>query len=140
MQLKHHSRAQTLTSWVQTSPSTLINIFLPTFDIKTSLQLAQPLNNMGLTLPFSTKANFSNFSNSPSALRISDVYQSTHIIVNEKGTKAAAATAVVMIGSVMIENPPKPILVNVNHPFIFMLYDNKTQTILFMGQVLNPKA
>ena len=59
--------------------------------------------------------------------------------MNEEGTEAAAATAVVMTKAEAIRRYP-PIIFRADHPFLFLIRDNKSGSILFMGRVMNPKA
>lgn len=136
--IKSSLSSQKFNALLNQSKSTLVNLYLPKFDIKSKFQLQHSLAKMGLTLPFSAQANFSNFTDTPAKLHIDALLQSTHIIVSEKGTKAAAATAAVMLGAVAPEYAEKPILMNVNHPFIFVLYDNASKTILFIGNINKP--
>ena len=71
---------------------------------------------------------------------ISEVFHKTFIAVDEKGTEAAAATAVVMFnGSRTDLNPPKPIEVRVDHPFFFAIQERASGVCLFMGAVVDPK-
>ncbi|MBL0153523.1 MAG: hypothetical protein IPP93_08565 [Chitinophagaceae bacterium] len=82
-------------------------------------------------------ADFSGISKTP--LKISAVIHKSFIEVDEAGTEAAAATAVVMTRSVSVQLPERPRKVfNADHPFIFMLCDRETKTILFMGKLNKP--
>ena len=68
-------------------------------------------------------------------LFISEVVHKAYVAVDEEGTKAAAATAVIMrLGAVMDES----VLMMLDHPFLFLIRDNSTGTILFLGRVLDP--
>jgi hypothetical protein len=83
-------------------------------------------------------ANFSGMcgeAKSQAPLAISEVVHKAFVEVNEKGTEAAAASAVVMTTRGL---QPRPITFHADHPFIFLIRDNQTQTILFLGRVLNP--
>jgi serpin B len=70
-------------------------------------------------------------------LYITDVLHKAFIAVDEAGTEAAAATAVI-VGATGI--PGLPLEVSIDRPFIFLIRDLETQSILFMGRVLNPEA
>lgn len=71
---------------------------------------------------------------------ITDVIQKALIKVDEEGTVAAAATAVLMPLAALAPMQPKPPKVfNADHPFMYTLYDIPSQTILFIGQVINPR-
>ena len=69
-------------------------------------------------------------------LFISAVIHKAFVDVNEEGTEAAAATAVVMTKGEAI-GPPRPIF-RADHPFLFLIRDNRTGSILFLGRVMNP--
>ena len=82
-------------------------------------------------------ADFSGMARREDSLRISQVFHKAYIEVNEKGTEAAAATAVVVgMATYLLENPR---VFLANHPFLFLIRDSSTGTILFMGRVMEPK-
>ena len=59
--------------------------------------------------------------------------------VNEEGTEAAAATGVVMKAMAARPGPEEPPMFRADHPFLFLIRDNQTGSILFLGRVANPK-
>jgi serpin B len=120
-----------LNQWQQQMHSQSINLSLPKFETSSKINLIPYLKRMGLTQPLSNQANFSKFSTQHS-LQINGVLQVAHIIVDEKGTKAAAVTSV-MFGNAIV----MPITMTINHPFMYIMYKTKPKTILFMGQVTN---
>jgi len=67
-------------------------------------------------------------------LYISKVIHKAYVDVNEEGTEAAAATAVVMLKSVAA----KPLEFRADHPFVFLIRENKTGSILFIGRIVDP--
>jgi len=69
---------------------------------------------------------------------VSEVKQKSFVEVNEEGTEAAAVTMVVMAGSAAPMNPPKPFEMIVDRPFFFVIADERTQSILFMGLISDP--
>lgn len=84
---------------------------------------------------FNDKADFSGITTVP--LKIGSVKQKTVIDVDEDGTEAVASTAVNMsIRSAMLESAP--IAFTADHPFAYIIFDQATGTILFMGKVVNP--
>jgi serpin B len=83
---------------------------------------------------FTSQADFSGMTGARD-LFISDVIHKAFVSVDESGTEAAAATAVIMKLTAM---PAEPIRVDVNRPFIFLIRDIETGAILFMGRVLDP--
>jgi serpin B len=76
------------------------------------------------------------------ALMISEVIHQAYVDVEEKGTEAAAATAVVIAPTSARpepQQPPKPIVFRADHPFLFAIRDNRTGGVLFLGRVHEPK-
>ena len=119
-----------------------VMVYFPKFNLKTEYRLPATLGTMGMPTAFSKVANFSGMDGTHN-LFISDVIHKTFLDVNEEGTEAAAATAVVMvpIGAAMDPHQPPPIPVfRVDHPFIFLIQDTETGNILFIGRVLNPSG
>ncbi len=90
---------------------------------------------MGMPTAFSTTADFSGMDGTQS-LFIGNVIHKVFVDVNEEGTEAAAATAVVIKLSAAQEEHPIPVF-NADHPFVFIIQDDET-AILFMGRVTNP--
>ena len=89
---------------------------------------------MGMPDAFSSKADFSGMTGTRD-LFISAVVHKAYVDVNEKGTEAAAATGV---GMRLTSVAPPPPVFRANHPFIFLIRDNLTDSILFMGRLVNP--
>jgi serpin B len=111
---------------------------LPKFKITNNAELSKIFVNMGMSVPFSPKnADFSGIS-LPKRLYISAIFHKAFVDVNEKGTEAAAATAVVMTKPVSEEMPKKFIVFRADHPFIFLILDNNSGSILFMGKLAIP--
>jgi len=114
----------------------LTNIHLPTFEFDTKyVDLKKDLNKMGVVDAFNYKADFSKM-NGRTDLLISDVIHQAFIKVDEKGTEAAAATAIMISQKAMIES----LEFNADHPFIFIIQEKETGNILFIGRVINPSA
>ncbi len=72
-------------------------------------------------------------------LYISDVVHKAFVNVDEKGTEAAAATGVVMRWEAVVHEAPVPVF-RADHPFLFLIQDNDTGAILFVGRVVNPNG
>jgi serpin B len=89
---------------------------------------------MGMTTAFSPEADFSGMTGSKEIF-ISDVFHKAYVKVDEEGTEAAAATAVVMK---MVSEPLNPVELTVDRPFLFFIREHETNTILFMGRVVEP--
>lgn len=87
-----------------------------------------------MVLPFETRTdNFPRLADGE--LGIGEVFQNTFISVDEGGTEAAAATVVTIIAEEELPSELQPYPFHVNHPFLFLIKENKSGTILFMGQV-----
>ena len=71
-------------------------------------------------------------------LAIDEAYHKTFIAVDEKGTEAAAATAVAMATRALVR-PEKPIEVHLDRPFLYAIVDTRTQTALFLGRIVDPR-
>jgi serpin B len=111
-----------------------VDIYLPKFKVETEYQLNDYLIDLGMVTPFTTSADFSGM-NGYKELFISRVVHKAFIEVNEEGTEAAAATAVIM-ERLSIE--PEKIVFDCNHPFMYLIQHKQTGTILFMGTINNP--
>jgi serpin B len=112
-----------------------INLKMPRFSFKSEFSLSETLAAMGMPDAFSAgAADFSGMTGNRE-LSIQEVVHKAFVSVDEAGTEAAAATAVTMPTSAP---PEEPIVVNINRPFIFLIRDIETGSLLFMGRVLNP--
>ena len=110
---------------------------LPKFKITIPLGLNGPLQEMGIHQAFTNHADFSNMTEQNNFM-ISDVIHKAFIEIDEEGTEAAAATAVVMVLTSTNVEMPKPEEFIANHPFLFYIIDNETKAILFMGRIMEP--
>lgn len=104
------------------------------------VSLKDVLQSMGMGLAFSSSADFSGMPMSV-PLKIQDVIHKTVLKMDEQGTEAAGATAVIM-GDVGLASedyvPYTPFVMKINRPFIFAIYDRPTGTVLFLGRVMTP--
>ncbi len=118
-------------------------VALPTFSVRTRLALARVLKAMGMTDAFDDRlADFYGISAYPrgdpsGALFIAAVFHQAFIKVAEKGTEAAAATAILDEGTTGGDEVP-PVMATIDHPFLWFIRDRVTGTILFMGRVVDP--
>jgi serpin B len=114
-----------------------LTVTLPKWTVDTKLSVKDQLEGLGMTDAFAPPAaDFTGINGGIEPLWISDVIHQAHVLVNEYGTEAAAATAVIMVGGSM----PDPLRVDVDRPFIYVIRDRPTGTILFVGRILNPAA
>ncbi|MFN2129864.1 MAG: serpin family protein [Anaerolineae bacterium] len=111
-----------------------VALSMPQFKIESSLSLADALAAMGMPAAFSDDADFSGMTGNHD-LAISDVVHKAFVSVDESGTEAAAATAVIMKLTAM---PAEPLTVTIDRPFIFAIRDIQTGSLLFVGRVVDP--
>ena len=111
---------------------TLINVWLPPFESKYHIQLNDILCDMGMPRSFGPAAQFKPMSDD--ALWLSFVQQDAVIKVDEEGTEAAAITSAGMLGATAIPEPPRVIDFHCDHPFLYLITENSTGTILFAGK------
>lgn len=120
-----------------------VTLRLPRFKLEYSFSARDGLENLGLTNAFDREqANFQPIASHLSGLTIEELWfedavQKAFVEVNEEGSEAAAATAMVMDG-IATSAPPQPVEITIDRPFIFLLRHPNTGAILFMGRVLNP--
>lgn len=113
-----------------------VHVVMPKFTFESAFSLADPLSALGMAPAFTSDADFSGI-NGRRDLYISDVMHKAFVKVDEAGTEAAAATAVVMKAAGMPMD--EPVLLRVDRPFIFLIRDEPTNTILFLGRMLDPR-
>jgi serpin B len=94
---------------------------------------------LGMPQAFSREADFSGITIAQ-RLRIDEVVHKAYIDVNEEGTEAAAATAVVMTAAARIQGGQPPVEVIVDRPFLFAITDSRSGLPLFLGRVTDPTA
>ena len=135
-ELEHTLTLDTLNQWLGLLREQEIMVFLPKYTMTSQFQLADTLGSMGMPDAFApNKADFSGMDGTRS-LCISAVIHKAFVDVNEEGTEAAAATGVAMRLTAVLEPPP---VFRADHPFIFLIRDNRTGSILFMGRLAHPK-
>jgi serpin B len=114
-----------------------VSLSMPHFKTETSFGLDETLRDLGMRDAFSAGiADFSGMTDNRE-LFIGAAIHKAFVSVDEAGTEAAAATAVIMTASAM---PLEPLKVDVDRSFVFLIRDTETGTILFVGRVLNPGA
>jgi serpin B len=111
-------------------------VTLPKFKSTQQFELGPTLGAMGMAGAFTGSADFSGMTGKRD-LTISEVIHKAYIDVNEEGTEAAAATAVGMRAMAMrpVETPP---VFRADHPFVFLIRDNRSSSVLFIGRMADP--
>ncbi len=129
--LEQRLTAPELQAWVGSLQKTEAEVWLPRFKAAAEFRLDEQLKVLGMMDAFSGAADFSGMFESRGAT-ISAVVHKAIVEVNEAGTEAAAATGVV------IRVSARPIF-RADHPFLFLIRDRSTSTILFLGRIVNPQ-
>lgn len=125
--------------WLAGNDWRRLDLKLPKFKIEPGdpVRLSPLLGALGLVTPFSASADFTGMAPAAEQIQLAEAFHKAFIAVDEKGTEAAAATAVAMrAGSAPPSGEPIPFVAD--HPFLFLLRDTQTGTILFMGRVEQP--
>jgi serpin B len=134
---------QQVQGWVNDlSEQHRVIVKLPRFRITptSSVGLSAPMQALGLRLAFSdAEADLTGIAEANPRLYVAEAYHRAFIEVNEEGTEAAAATAVVVATRSAPMMPPEPAALIADRPFLFMLRDTQTGAILFMGHVADPR-
>ena len=132
--LENSFTIEKLTEWKKSLRKRRVKIYIPKFKFETKYFLNETLSDLGMPTAFTNSADFSGMTGKKDLI-IDQVIHQAFIEVNEEGTEAAAATGVTMMKH--SKPPPTPIF-KADHPFIFIIQQNETGNILFMGRVNNP--
>jgi serpin B len=137
------ARMQRLLGQLGSAPTVIVA--MPKFKMEAQFGLGDTLTAMGMKEAFDrTKADFSGVASRETVQRdgnlyISAVFHKAYVDVNEEGTEAAAATAGTAVLAVARPAPPTPpIIFRADHPFMFLIRNNRSGSILFIGRVSNP--
>uniref|UniRef100_A0A8C3MFW5 Serpin B10 n=1 Tax=Geospiza parvula TaxID=87175 RepID=A0A8C3MFW5_GEOPR len=126
-----------LSEWTDSKKmtETLVDLYLPKFKMEERYDISDNLIRMGMRSAFSSNADFSGMIEKDRVM-ISKVFHKSFVAVDEKGTEAAAATAVIIeLTSAHVSHVLK---FRVDHPFYFFIRHNKSKTILFFGRFCSP--
>jgi serpin B len=135
-QLEDSLSVENLSFWRKRLEEKEVIIFLPKFKMTSSFDLKETLQAMGMVDAFTVLgANFAGFDGDPRWFFIGEVIHKAFVEVNEEGTEAAAATAVLMGLAGVGAQPPT---FRADHPFLLLIQDRQTGSILFIGRVTDP--
>lgn len=115
-----------------------VEVYLPKFRLEMAFELKPALEALGMKQAFTGAADFSGI-DGEHYLSISAVIHKTFVDVNEVGTEAAAATAVILGRGTGMPPRVPPAVFRADHPFLFMICDRWSGSILFLGRVINPR-
>lgn len=125
---------ENLSSWLTQFSSDSVNVFIPRFTLEYDRELKDDLTALGMGIAFDPdEANFRNMYSSIPQVWIDKVKHKTFVEVNEEGTEAAAVTDVEM-GYSSVTNPA----FRADRPFVFMIRENESGTIMFIGKIVDP--
>jgi serpin B len=128
-----------LAGWLTKLDWREVRVFLPRFRVTSAFTLNEVLSAMGMQQAFDAKAaDFSGLTGGKD-LFLSLVIHKAFVDVDEKGTEAAAATAL-LAPTAAARSPLPPAVFRADHPFLFLIHDQRSGSILFVGRVTNPKA
>ncbi len=133
--LEQQLNRRNLEQWLSTVEKREVEVYLPKFKMETEFDLVPTLMALGMPTAFGGAADFTGLCES-GGLSIAAVRHKAFVEVNEVGTEAAAATAVVLAESA----PPPARTFKALRPFIFLIRDNQTGSILFAGRMMNPEG
>ena len=125
--------AAKLEQWLTKLTPTKLGLFFPRFKMTREAELATALTALGMPSAF-RQADFSGMTGKRD-LFLSKVFHKAFVEVNEEGTEAAAATAGVMTRAAVA----RPLLVRADHPFLFLIRDRKSGSVLFLGRLTQPE-
>jgi serpin B len=126
---------ENLNRWTAGLVPDTVELFLPQFHLTFAVQLDEALQSLGMADAFSERADFSGMDGSL-RLYLGAVLHKAFLKVNEEGTEAAAATAVITLEMAM---PAQARVFRADHPFLFLIREVRTGSILFLGRVVNPR-
>jgi serpin B len=129
---------QNLQQWVGSLSKHDVKVYLPKFKTNSQFDLGDTLKSIGINTAFDPNtADFSGMTGGKD-LFISAVIHKAFVDVNEEGTEAAAATGLIITATSAAPDPTEPPVFRADHPFIFMIRDNRNGSIMFMGRIRNP--
>jgi len=135
-ELEKDLTSENLAQWLEKAHKREVIVTMPKFKMTSKFSMADVLRTMGMTDAFTGAADFSGMTGKRD-LFISAVIHQAYVDVNEEGTEAAAATGVVMkLTAALPEQTP---VFRADHPFLFLIRDKTSGSILFLGRVMNPQ-
>lgn len=127
-----------LDQWLTSARPRPVELYFPRLRLETSESLIQPMTELGMGIAMGDSADFSNISGG-SPMQIDEILHKAFLELDEEGTEAAAATAVVVGVRSAGGAPEPPTVVRADRPFWMGLRDQQTGAWLFMGRILDPR-
>ena len=135
-ELERSLTLENLGRWTSHLRPAEVLVFLPRFELTGKYQLDDQLIRMGMADAFSAEADFSGMDGREKWLYIGAILHQACVEVNEEGTVAAAATAVITLEKSI--GAPVPPTFRADHPFVFFIREHVMGSILFLGRIVNP--
>jgi serpin B len=126
-----------LTGWLGHLTNRNVQVSLPKFRAESEFSLGKALSIMGMPTAFADQADFSGI-DSNRDLAISEVVHKAFVDVSEQGTEAAATTGIA-VRATALRMPEQVVVFRADHPFVFLIRDTRTQVVLFIGRLMNPR-
>ncbi|XP_078267110.1 neuroserpin-like [Rhinoraja longicauda] len=127
-------KTQLIHEWAGAVKKQKVEVYMPRFKVMQNIDLEEALTGLGISELFSLDADLSAMTGNKD-LHISKAFHTSFIEVNEEGSEAAAASEMIAVSRMLTLNPQ----VIVDHPFFFLIRNQTTGTILFMGRVMHPE-
>ena len=135
--LERELTAENVAHWSNELTEQEVLVSLPRFKMTSAFRLEKPLSALGMVDAFHEgKANFAGMDGRADGLYIGAVIHKAFVEVNEEGTEAAAATAVAMLRKSAM--PMRTPVFRADHPFVYLIQERSTGSILFMGKLVDP--
>jgi serpin B len=128
---------ENLTGWLGNLTDRNVEVSLPKFRVESAFSLRQALSAMGMRAAFTDQADFSGI-DPKRGLAISAAVHKAFVDMSEQGTEAAAATGLAVHATAM-RRPEPPVVFRADHPFVFLIRDTRTEVVLFIGRLTNPR-
>jgi serpin B len=135
-ELEKSLTSESLSGWIGALSNREVVVSLPKFRAESQFSLGTTLAGMGMRSAFTGSADFSGIS-SKHKLLVSQVVHKAFVDVSERGTEAAAATGIA-VRMAAIHSQEQPLVFRADHPFLFLIRDTRSGTILFIGRLMNP--
>jgi serpin B len=134
--LEKELTAANLGRWLKGAQEQKVQVALPRFRLTAEFGLNKALAELGMPSAFSESADFSGMGGSKGELYLSAVVHKAFVDVNEEGTEAAAATGAVVAARAL--GPVVPVF-RADHPFVFLIRDRRSDSVLFLGRLASPQ-
>ena len=137
--LEKSLNGDSLRNWFDRMRTVEVKVAIPKFKMSSEFQLKKELSALGLGRIFTNGADFSGLNGGKEPLHVDDVVHKAFVDVNEEGTEAGAASGVVVATKGGDQVADKVPVFEADHPFLVMIRDNRSDSILFLGRVVNPR-